>query len=155
LLRGGEVCSQLCLAVLFSSVLTLTTAPAKLAAAAGWFMAPLTRFRFPVEEIIALLLLALHFIPILREEAAQAADKVRAEASTRRLGRLRFVERMIAPLVSSLVERADAMALALARGDDDVISLLRPLPFPSLGIVDGLVVLGGGVSLLVFFGWLR
>ena len=155
LLHGGSVCGQLVLAMLFSSLLTLTTPPPQLAAAAGWLMSPLARFRFPLEETVALLLLALHFIPVLREEAARTTARIHEETSDSSLSRLSFVEKLVASLVFSLVERADVMAISLARGDGDAVALTRPTAFPPMGIADGLFVLAGGLSLFVFFGWLR
>ena len=155
LFSGTRVCCQLVLAVLFSSLLTLPTPPQQLAAAFGWFLAPLGRLRFPVEETTALLLLVLHFIPVLQEEGTRVAAEFYEKETGRWFARARLLMRMVAPMVSSLADRADSLALALARGDEDVTALTRPEPFPPLGVVGGATLLGGGVSLVLLFGWLR
>jgi len=137
LLRGLQVCEQLALAVLFSSLLTLTTSPPQLAAAVAAVLRPLGRLGFPARESAMLLLLVLHFIPLLREEAlaelgaggAAAADARRPGllARGRVLARGRAVGRMLAPLLLRLVERADRLAHAAASGEE-VIAEPPPLP---------------------------
>ncbi|HEY7745954.1 MAG TPA: energy-coupling factor transporter transmembrane protein EcfT [Desulfuromonadales bacterium] len=130
LFRGLLVCEQLALAVLFSSLLTLSTSPSELAAAISSLLWPFGRFGMPVRELSLLLLLSLHFIPILREEAlAQlAASRATREnpARDRLLERGQAVGRMLAPLLLRLVDRADGLALAVAAGKPVVEEL--PLP---------------------------
>jgi energy-coupling factor transport system permease protein len=158
LLRGLQVCEQLALAVLFSSLLTLSTSPPELAAAVSSLLQPFARFGLPVRELSLLLLLALHFIPILREEAlAQlAANRVMGGgAGSRLLERGQAVGRMVAPLLLRLVERADRLALAVAAGQP-VVEELPPLPpFRCLRALDAFFLLSLGLCLLVIFGMLR
>jgi len=159
LLRGLLVCEQLALAVVFSSLLTLSTSPAELAAAISSFLLPLSRFGVPARDLSLLLLLVLHFIPILREEAlAQvAACRLTPDGSdrTRLLERGRAVGRMVAPLLLRLVDRADRLALAVAAGAT-VVEELPPLPpFRSLRRADHLFWLTVGLCLVFIFGVLR
>lgn len=159
LLRGLQVCEQLALAVLFSSLLTLSTSPPELAAAVTSLLQPFARFGLQVKELSLLLLLTLHFIPILREEAlAQlAANRAREEspAGSRLLERGQAVGRMVAPLLLRLVDRADRLALAVAAGQP-VVEELPPLPpFRSLRALDAFFLFSLGLCLLVIFGVLR
>jgi energy-coupling factor transport system permease protein len=159
LLHGLEVCSQLALAVIFSSLLTLTTTPHELAAAFACLFSPLGRFGFPVQEATMLLLLVLHFIPILREEATRTFARGREEGLDLSRGTLlergRALGRMISPLVLSLVERADRIALAVAAGEDVVGQPMALKPFRSFGMADLAAFFGGGVCLIIIFGILR
>jgi energy-coupling factor transport system permease protein len=159
LLHGMTVCSQLALAVCFSSLLTLTSTPHELAAAFASLFSPLERFGFPVREGTMLLLLVLHFIPILREEAGRSFARCREEGLDP--GRGSLLERgktlgsMIAPLILSLVERADRIAQAAAAGEDVVGKPPELKPFRSFGLTDLTGVLGGGLCLGIVLGLLR
>lgn len=159
LLRGLLICGQLVLAVLFSSLLTLSTSPAQLAAAVTAILRPWGRFGVPVKEVTLLLLLVLHFIPILREEAlAQlAASRSRGDdpARGRLLERGRAAGRMVAPLLLRLVDRADRLALAVAAGEK-VVEEPPPLhPFWRLNPADAVALSAGVLCLLLIFGVLR
>lgn len=120
LLRGLQVSWQLSLAVMFSSLLTLTTPADRLAEGFASLLAPLQRVGLPVREWAQLLGLVLQFIPILREEAldiyrgqfAQAEPQARPglQERARRAGGL------IAPLMLRLADRADMLALRMAGG---------------------------------------
>jgi energy-coupling factor transport system permease protein len=162
LLRGLLVCEQLALAVLFSSLLTLSTSPPELAAAVSSILLPLARFGVPVRELSLLLLLALHFIPILREEAlAQLAASRAAVPEVPPPGRARLLERgqaagrMVAPLLLRLVDRADRLALAVAAGEP-VVEELPPLsPWWRLRRAEAYFLLAMGLGLILIFGVLR
>lgn len=157
LLRGLQVCEQLALAILFSSLLTVSTAPAELAAALCALLQPLARFGMPVKELGLLLLLVLHFIPVLREEALAQWAHSRAEgnpaAGGRLLERAQVAGRMVAPLILRLVDRADRLARTVAAGEPGV-ETLPPLPpcrrlpgsqlFFLIGILVCLLVIWGG-----------
>jgi energy-coupling factor transport system permease protein len=120
LLRGVVVCCQMGLAVVFSSLLTFTTPPEKIAAAFSRLCSPLSRFGVPVEEGAKLVLLILHFIPVLREEASAAIASARSRSAgvTRRLhARVEILKEALPPLILRLVERADELAHACARGE--------------------------------------
>jgi len=159
LLRGLQVCEQLALAILYSSLLTLTTSPAELAAALCALLQPLARFGVPVKELGLLLLLALHFIPVLREEGLAQLAAIRAKGENPARGRLlergQSAGRMVAPLILRLVDRADRLALAVAAGEPVVEPLpplppCRRLPGNNLYFVFALVL-----CLVVIFGMLR
>jgi len=159
LLRGVQVCEQLALAVLFSSLLTLSTSPVQFAAAVAALLQPLARLGLPAREIATLLLLVLHFIPVLREEAlAELAAARDAGAGAPRAGLLargRAVGRMLAPLLLRLVDRADRLAHAAARGEE-VVAEPEPLPpFWRLRPPDAAALLVFCVLLVLLFWGLR
>ncbi len=118
LLRGLAASFQLALALFFSSLLTFTTRSEEIAAAFHRLCSPLSRLKVPVEEGSRLALLILHFIPILREEAATVVPARREGGDEATLGgRIGALKTTIPPLVLRLVDRADALAHACARGE--------------------------------------
>ncbi len=156
LTQGLLVDGQLVLAVTFSSLLTLTTAPRELAAALSVLLAPLRRC-LPVRETVLLFLLVLQFIPIFREEAAgqlAAARKAGNDPGSGPLpARARALAVMITPLLLRLVDRADALAQAAARGED--VWGEGELPVLRARRTDRLLSVVGLVGLLLLFGVLR
>ena len=159
LVAGGMVCCRLVLAVLFSSLLTLTTSPVALAGAFAALLKPLERCGLPVREWTRLLQLVLYFIPIFREEALamhgerQAAGEPAASQSL--LQRARALGQLLMPLLLRLVDRADALAKAEAAGED-LIGAPEPLP-PLLGTgpANLLALVAGVAGLVGIFGFLR
>ena len=123
LLQGVLVCLQLTLAVTFSSLITLTTPPSHIAAAILSFLSPLSRIGVPAGKISFLFRLVLEFIPILREEGKDLIlecgyIKSRDDSIFQAVQKKIQVLRRITPLLlHRLVERADKMALAYAKGE--------------------------------------
>lgn len=159
LLRGLQVCEQLALAILFSSLLTLSTSPAELAAAVSALLLPLERFGLPAKELSQLLLLVLHFVPILREEGLAQLAASRATESFSSRGRLlergRAVGKMVAPLILRLVDRADRLALAMAAGNPVVEEAPSLPPCRCLRGNNWYFLFGLVLCLLTIFGALR
>ena len=121
LAKGGFVAAQLFLAILFSSLMTLTTSPLQLAHGLEKLLAPLKRFRVPVEDFSMMTMLAIKFIPILLGEAnriikAQSARGVDFESGSF-FRRIKNLLSILTPLFHSVFKRADDLAIALlARG---------------------------------------
>ena len=119
--KGIFVTAQLFLAVLISSLMTLTTSPLQLAHGLERLMAPLKRFRVPVEDFSLMTMLAIKFIPILLEETnriikAQSARGVDFESGSF-FRRAKNLIPILTPLFHSVFKRADDLAIALmARG---------------------------------------
>ena len=119
--RGLFVAAQLFLAILISSLMTLTTSPLKLAHGLEKLIAPLKRFRVPVEDFSLMTMLAMRFIPILLGETnriikAQSARGVDFESGSF-LRRAKNIIPILTPLFHSVFKRADDLAVALmARG---------------------------------------
>jgi energy-coupling factor transport system permease protein len=121
LIKGGFVAAQLFLAILFSSLMTLTTPPLRLALGLEKLISPLKRFRVPVGDFSLMMMLAIRFIPILLREAdrlikAQMARGVDFESGNF-FQRARSFIPVLTPLFQNVFKRADDLALALlARG---------------------------------------
>ena len=130
---GALVCSQLALTVLFSSLLTLTTSPREVAGACASLLSPLERFGFSVRDASMLLLLVLHFVPILREETIDLIERSRESGIDPSRGPLiargMAAARMTAPLLLRLVDRADALAESVAAGEDVIDGRIELKPF--------------------------
>lgn len=119
--KGSLVAAQLFLAILFSSLMTLTTSPLQLAQGLEKLLVPLKRFRVPVEDFSMMMMMAIKFIPILLGEAnriikAQSARGVDFESGNF-FQRARNLLPILTPLFHSVFKRADDLAIALlARG---------------------------------------
>ena len=119
--KGFFVAAQLFLAILFSSLVTLTTSPLQLAHGLEKLISPLKRFRVPVEDFSLMTMLAIKFIPLLLEETnriikAQSARGVDFESGNF-FRRARSLLPVLTPLFHSVFKRADDLAVALlARG---------------------------------------
>jgi energy-coupling factor transport system permease protein len=119
--KGFLVAAQLFLAILFSSLMTLTTSPLRLAGGLEKLISPLKRFRVPVEDFSLMTMLAIKFIPILLGETnriirAQSARGVDFESGNL-FTRARNLLPILTPLFHSVFQRADDLAVALvARG---------------------------------------
>jgi energy-coupling factor transport system permease protein len=119
--KGLFVATQLLLAILISSLLTLTTAPLRLAQGLEKMISPLKRFHVPVEDFSMMAMVAIKFIPILLEETnriirAQSARGVDFESGNI-FRRAKNLVPVLTPLFYSIFKRADDLAIAmLARG---------------------------------------
>lgn len=119
--KGAFVAAQLFLAIIISSLMTLTTSPLQLAHGLEKLIAPLKRFRVPVEDFSLMTMLAIKFIPILLAETnriikAQSARGVDFESGGF-FRRAKNLVPILTPLFHSVFKRADDLAIALmARG---------------------------------------
>jgi energy-coupling factor transport system permease protein len=117
LLRGLLVDAQVILALLFSSLLCWTTRPTELAWGLARILSPLRRFRLPTPEIGGMLLLVLHFIPVIQEELSE----VRRQSSSPGGGRFKKLQEgigLVEPLLLRLFDRADRLAQRIVTGDN-------------------------------------
>ncbi len=113
----------LALLVLFvlSLLLTMTTSPVALIEGLTILLAPLRRFRLPVDDFALMTLIALRFIPTLLEEVqllmkAQASRGADVASGTIR-ERIQSVTMLFVPLMNGVLRRAAELATALeARG---------------------------------------
>ena len=115
--KGFLVAAQLSLAILFSSLMTLTTSPLQLAYGLEKLISPLKRFRVPVEDFSLMTMLAIKFIPILLGETnriikAQSARGVDFESGNF-FRRAKNLLPILTPLFHSIFKRADDLAVAL------------------------------------------
>lgn len=154
---GARVCGQLLLALLFSSLLTLTTTPEALAASFVWGLSPLQRLGLPVQRWADNLLLVLGLIPVLQQESAQLAAETVAKPQSKPRSleaRLQGAGQLLAHLLLRVVARADGLARVMAQGDRVVPGAGGTLFRPGLSAADWLVGLAL-VATLLLCGWLR
>lgn len=120
LTEGTRAGLRLGLIIVQSAVLTATTTPLALTAAAERLLRPAKRWGLPVHELALMSTIALRFIPTLSEEGeriAQAQTARGANLGSRGRDGLRAVVAMLVPLLLSVLRRADELAVAMeARG---------------------------------------
>lgn len=116
LIRGLMIDSQLLLAVLFSLLLAWTTRPETLAAGMTTLLAPLQRIKVPVKEAAGMLLMVLHFFPLIQTEVAgiKAERKKGNGVVAGFKGWLHHLE----PLLHRLFDQADQLAHDIVAGRD-------------------------------------
>lgn len=68
--KGGLAASRMFLFVTFTSMLTFTTVPERLAEAIGWLFQPLKRIGVPSDKYALMIGIALRFIPTVFDEAS-------------------------------------------------------------------------------------
>ncbi|MBI5016419.1 MAG: energy-coupling factor transporter transmembrane protein EcfT [Deltaproteobacteria bacterium] len=157
--HGAGVSAQLATAVGFSSLLTLTTNPVALVWALERLASPLQRLGLPVGEFCLTILLAIRFLPILREEAERLTIALRARGLDPGTGGLRERVRNLTPLVVPLFQQVFGRAETLARAME--VRGYRPgAPRTSwrvrrVGRADGLALALGALTLAaaVGLGW--
>ncbi len=115
LLRGLLVTTQILLAILWSQLLAWSTRPKELAWGLTRLLAPLQRFKVPVRETGDLLVLVLHFFPMIQQELKQLqqAQVVRQKGL---LKRLQALAELIGPLLLRLLDKADLLAQNIVAG---------------------------------------
>lgn len=108
---------RLILLVMFSSLLTLTTAPVTLTDGLERLLSPLAKIRFPAHEMAMMMTIALRFIPTLLEEAdkimkAQSARGADFESGNL-MARAKAMVPLLVPLFVSAFRRAGDLAMAM------------------------------------------
>ncbi len=108
---------RLVLLVMFSSLLTLTTAPVALTDGLERLLSPLAKIRFPAHEMAMMMTIALRFIPTLLEEAdkimkAQSARGADFESGNL-MARAKAMVPLLVPLFVSAFRRAGDLAMAM------------------------------------------
>ncbi|MBO4925640.1 MAG: energy-coupling factor transporter transmembrane protein EcfT [Clostridia bacterium] len=108
---------RLVLLVLFSSLLTLTTAPIALTDGLERLLSPLKVIRFPAHEMAMMMTIALRFIPTLLEEADKIMKAQTARGADFESGNLfkraKAMVPLLVPLFVSAFRRAGDLAMAM------------------------------------------
>ena len=108
---------RLVLLVMFSSLLTLTTAPVALTDGLERLLSPLAKIHFPAHEMAMMMTIALRFIPTLLEEAdkimkAQSARGADFESGNL-MARAKAMVPLLVPLFVGAFRRAGDLAMAM------------------------------------------
>jgi energy-coupling factor transport system permease protein len=113
-----RICGQICLIILLSSVLTLSTSPLELLRGLEKLAMPLKRFRVPVAELCLAMLLCIRFLPILGQESQRIMEAQRARGIDPASGtwrqRLQKFHGIFLPLLYNVFWRAEELATAMA-----------------------------------------
>jgi len=117
LMRGLMINCQLVLAVLFSLLLAWTTRPEAMASGLTTLLAPLQRLKVPVKESGGMLLLVLHFFPLIQSEVAILKSE-RKDNGDGILSGFRGWVSNIEPLLRRLFDRADQLAQDIVSGTE-------------------------------------
>jgi len=154
--RGGVLCLTLALFVVLVAVFNFTTSPLRLAQAADVALRPFNRLGLHSAEVALMLMVAMQAVPLLFREARRLTLAQMARGiDPRRGGPWRRIRNMLAlfiPLINSIQQRAEHLALSLtARGYTAEVkrSYLYPL---QVGRLEGAAsVLVAGVLALAWW----
>jgi len=119
--RGALISWRLLTVIALSSLLTYTTSPLSITRGLESLLAPLARFRFPVQDFSLMMMMAIRFIPVLTDETDRVWKAQRSRGADLRKGGLKArsatLMSIILPVFTGLFRRADELAIALeARG---------------------------------------
>lgn len=104
---------QVLLIAYTTSLLTLTTPPLALAGALEWLFGWLRHVKVPVNEIIAMVVIGLTFVPLLLEEAQKVIAAQRARGADLRMSALMDEQSMgalLIPLLLANLRRGEELA---------------------------------------------
>jgi energy-coupling factor transport system permease protein len=115
--RGVRLGCRFLLVIVGATILALTTVPLRLADSTAEILRPLRRIGLPVHQLPIMMVIALHFIPVLFTEADKLVSAQKARGAqmegwniVRRLGALVPV---LVPLLRSSLRRADELAVGM------------------------------------------
>lgn len=148
LVNGICVDLQILLAVLLSLLISSTTSPQALAGALAAMLSPLQLFKIPVKEVGAMLVLVLHFFPLIKSEIVALRLQNR-QAGHGVLTRLRNWSEQLEMVLLRLLDQGDALAHAIVDGNSDLFT--GPVSdHRTMGMLSLLVLLAGlsGIFLL-------
>ena len=139
--------------VMFASLLTFTTTPAKISDGLEGLLSPLKRLGLPAHDIAMMITIALRFIPTLVEETdrimkAQTARGASFDSGSL-ISRMKDMLPVLIPLFVSAFKRAEELALAMEarcyHGGDNRTRLkvfhLKGIDYFAMGIVAAEIVL--------------
>jgi energy-coupling factor transport system permease protein len=117
IVRGGLISWRLLTVIALSSLLTYTTSPLSITRGLESLLAPLARFRFPVQDFSLMMMMAIRFIPVLTDETDRVWKAQRSRGADLRRGSLKVrsttLMSIILPVFTGLFRRADDLAVAL------------------------------------------
>jgi energy-coupling factor transport system permease protein len=147
LVRGIQVSVQIAIAMGASLVLVRAAHAEQLASAGALLLRPLRMFGVDTDRFVEQILLALRFVPLLREESRAVMSQLPPSDT-----RLRKIQQFVETMAANLAARADRMAHETVRGNEDppAVDLL-----PSLLPLNSAERIVAGTALLVtllYFG---
>ncbi|HQK84060.1 MAG TPA: cobalt ECF transporter T component CbiQ [Atribacter sp.] len=117
LIRGLFIIVRLCLLILCTALLTLTTSPVELTDGLESLMSPFKKWGFPAHELAMMMTIAIRFIPTLMEEADRIIKAQQARGADFESGsliqRAKNLIPLLVPLFINSFKRADDLAIAM------------------------------------------
>lgn len=114
---GTAMALRLVYLVMFASLLTFTTTPAKISDGLEGLLSPLTRLGLPAHDIAMMITIALRFIPTLFEETSRIIKAQKSRGADFESGgimrRARAYIPVLIPLFVIVFKRADNLAIAM------------------------------------------
>jgi energy-coupling factor transport system permease protein len=115
--KGFLIVVRLCLLILVTSLLTLTTSPVELTDGMEYLLSPFKKWGFPAHELAMMMTIALRFIPTLLEEADRILKAQMARGMNLDSGgiiqRAKNLLPLLVPLFVNSFKRADELAIAM------------------------------------------
>ena len=114
---AGFMLVRICLLIVITSILTLTTTPIMLTDVIETLLKPLKKVKVPVHEFAMMMTIALRFIPTLIEETDKIMNAQKARGAQLDNGkmteRIKALVPVLVPLFISAFRRADELAMAM------------------------------------------
>lgn len=154
LLRAQRVTVETTLVLAASGLLLYTTPPSALSQGLLWFLTPLRRLRFPVQDLSLMLGISVRFLPLLFEEGNRIRQAQKARGIPVDQGLLWRPETLLPlliPLLEGTFQRAEEIALALAARGYRADMVPAPAFTPSFSRRD----LGALLLVLLAFGMVK
>lgn len=115
--RGLFIIVRLCLLIVATALLTLTTSPVELTDGMEYLLNPFKRWGFPAHELAMMMTIAIRFIPTLLQEADRILKAQKARGmdfeSGGLLQRARNLIPLLVPLFINSFKRAEDLAIAM------------------------------------------
>ncbi|MEN3186855.1 MAG: energy-coupling factor transporter transmembrane protein EcfT [Atribacterota bacterium] len=115
--RGLFIIVRLCLLVVCTALLTLTTSPVELTDGMEYLLSPFKRWGFPAHELAMMMTIAIRFIPTLLEEADRILKAQKARGMDFEAGglvqRAKNLVPLLVPLFVNSFKRAEDLAIAM------------------------------------------
>jgi len=117
LTKGLFIIVRLCLLIVATALLTLTTSPVELTDGMEYLLSPFKRWGFPAHELAMMMTIAIRFIPTLLEEADRILKAQKARGMDFETGgliqRARNLIPLLVPLFVNSFKRAEDLAVAM------------------------------------------
>ncbi|MGQ9473735.1 MAG: energy-coupling factor transporter transmembrane component T family protein [Candidatus Caldatribacteriaceae bacterium] len=115
--KGLFIIVRLCLLIIATALLTLTTSPVELTDGMEYLLSPFKRWGFPAHELAMMMTIALRFIPTLLEEADRILKAQKARGMDFESGgliqRAKNLIPLLVPLFVNSFKRAEDLAVAM------------------------------------------
>jgi len=117
LVKGLFIIVRLCLLIVVTALLTLTTSPVELTDGMEYLLSPFKKWGFPAHELAMMMTIAIRFIPTLLDEADRIVKAQKARGMDFEVGgliqRAKNLIPLLVPLFVNSFKRAEDLAIAM------------------------------------------